>query len=291
MSQPEDFNIFDDNEFNSGMPEGGLRNNFSNELFENTSIYTDRQRLFDEINILDLFDSTDINTSPLIDLDESYENENLFNYTSNLNDRSYPLYSSETRKLGRKKKNDTSMSSHTRKSKDNGSKRFMTKCMELINDCFNSEIQRIGLNSKGFKLYKPSIIKFLPLKAYQKPNYFRKTIEYYYENYALPKNAKNKDMYIIHNKNLIFAVKAINDNKLNIMLNTSFEDYFVAFLNDDKIINHRYIILNNSFKTLKDCFNNINDEYNYYTEEEKACIKDYCMRLINGEIKTKNRKY
>ena len=161
--------------------------------------------------------------------------------------------------------------------------------MESSHNYINSEIKYYGQNPDEFNLHKPNVIKYLPSKAKDKPDYFKKNMKYFYENYSEPKNAKDKEMYRIANHNILKKLEEFNDNKISKIFDTSFEDYFYAFLNDEKIINGN-IILNGHFKTLKDCFNNINDEDNYYTEEEKNRIKEYCVKLINGEIKGKKGK-
>ena len=186
--------------------------------------------------------------------------------------------------LGRKRKEDkNSKRKRTEKDNDNASKKFINKCIESINNCIND---KISLNKDKIGLYKPNLKKYLPSKAKDKKEFFQKEIRNLYE-FATIKRCKkeNKNNYIKHNKSLMEKLK---DEKINKMLNTSFKDYFIAFLNDEKIINEE-IILNQHFKTLNECFNNIEGKDGYYTEEEKNRIKEYCIKLVNGGIASRNR--
>ena len=188
-----------------------------------------------------------------------------------------PLFQVKPQKsLGRKRKDDlTSDKKHTNKSYDNASKKFMTQGMISVCDFFNSKIYPHG------KLKKPNIIQFLPSKVDQIKIYLEQNIRIFFENYSEPKHSLNKDSYRVHNKNLLQQLDELDIDDINLMLDASFVDYFLSFLYDDKIVNGN-IFLNKHFKTFKECFND------YYNEEEKNNIKEYCIRLINGEIKPRN---
>ena len=212
----------------------------------------------------------------------SENNDNSINH----NDETKIKFKTEKKSnLGRKLKNDkTSERNHTRLTNDNASKKFIKAGGNSYHNYIKSTIKPYLKNSDEFKLHKPNFIKYLPSKAKEKPEYFKKSMKFFYENYSEPKNAKDKDMYRIANHNILKKLDEFNDNKLSRLITPSFEECFLAFLNDEKIINDN-LILNGHFKTLKDCFNNIEDESDYYTEEEKERIKEYCTKLIIGEIK------
>ena len=201
------------------------------------------------------------------------------------------------KKLGRKKKDENnSTCKHTNKSNDNGSNKFINKCIESLDNCINLEINPDYIpNNKNndiqLKLNKPTLKKHIPQKVDEKANFFKNEIKTYYEKYIDLKNCKNRNSYKIHNKILIEKLEASNDvyKKVNTMLKISFKDYLEAFLKDEKIISDN-IVLNKNFKTLKDCFNNIQDKGGYYSQEKKNEIKNYTLNLINGKIKARNRK-
>ena len=192
-------------------------------------------------------------------------------------------------KLGRKKKGDHSLRKHNKFSNDDGSKRFMIQCIRSINDYINSEIQLYESYKNEFKLYKPNLCNNLPHKAIEKKIIFDKPLREFYENFVQPKNClnANKDIYRNNNRKIINKLYKLNINKINAMFDTSFSDYFKAFLNDEITING-YLKLNEKFKTLSECFNNSEDMDDYYTTEQKNKIKNYSLKLINGEIKARN---
>ena len=180
--------------------------------------------------------------------------------------------------LGRRPKDDlTSDRDHTGKSNDNAFKKCLTKCTIQIWNFINSKIYPHG------KLKKPNITQFLPLKVDLKKVYLEQNIRIFFENYPEPKYALNKNSYRIHNRNLLNLLDLLDNQEINSIFYASFIDYFLAFFNNDRIINGN-IFLNKYFKTYDECFND-------YSEEEKNSIKEYCIKLINGELKPrKSRK-
>ena len=192
-------------------------------------------------------------------------------------------------KLGRKKKGDHSLSKHNKFSNDDGSKRFMVQCIRSINDSINSETQLYESYKNEFKLYKPNLCNNLPHKVTEKKIIFDKPLREFFENFVQPKNCLkvNKDSYRNYNRKIIRKLIKLNVGKINAMFDTPFSIFFKAFLNNEKIING-YLILNEKFKTLSECFNNPKDMYNYYNTEQKNKIKIYSLKLLNGEIKPRN---
>ena len=192
-------------------------------------------------------------------------------------------------KLGRKKKGDHSLSKHNKFSNDDGSKRFMVQCIRSINDSINSETQLYESYKNEFKLYKPNLCNNLPHKVTEKKIIFDKPLREFFENFVQPKNCLkvNKDSYRNYNRKIIRKLIKLNVGKINAMFDTPFSIFFKAFLNDEKIING-YLILNEKFKTLSECFNDPKDMDNYYNTEQKYKIKIYSLKLLNGEIKSRN---
>ena len=192
-------------------------------------------------------------------------------------------------KLGRKKKGEHSLSKHNKFSNDNGSKRFMIQCIRSITDSINSETELYESNKNEFKLYKPNLCNNLPHKATEKKIIFDKPLREFFENFVQPKNCLkvNKDRYRNYNRIIIRKLIKLNVGKINAMFDTPFSIFFKAFLNDEKNING-YLILNEKFKTLSECFNDPKDMDNYYNTEQKYKIKIYSLKLLNGEIKSRN---
>ena len=243
-------------------------NQFNNDLNKEKNPQDKSNQNFDNIN--NNHNNNDHNNN------NHNNNVNLVNAKDNENIK---FITTAKKVLGRKRKEDKSKpSKHTKKSNDNGSKRFIIQCMESIDQSINSKIEPYN-----YKLYKPSLTNNLPQKVNEKKIFLEKKIVEYYENYAQPRHCleENKNIYKIHNHNVIKELKSLNDIKINGMLNSSFIDNFKCFLNDIKI--------NEDFKTLKDYFNDVDDEDNYYSKEEKNKIKNYCEKLISNGITPRNR--
>lgn len=162
-------------------------------------------------------------------------------------------------------------------SKYNASKRVIIACMKITHNYILKQIRLFLGNIKlrkitPYKLNMPNLTPVLKGEKKNKPELFKKTLKMFYLEYSKPRNSGINTPK--KNRFIIYEFLYLNDDKINALLNTPFNVYLKAFLNDEKafkIENHELI---EDFTTYESCFNDV------YSLEKKYELKEYILNWI-----------
>ena len=207
--------------------------------------------------------------------------------------------------LGKKTKKYRKYKNLNYAKKYNAFQKICTVCLDKINESIQNEID-LYLMEKNIKmdskLYKPAITP-LPRGIENKVNFIKMSIIDYYSNYTkqrLNEKRKDKNKNKISNKSrnksrneeIINKLKKIDLNmeekKFEMIFNTPFKDYLLAFVNDEEefIIKEGQNSISFKFKTFKDCFD---DDKNANNNKKKEKFKKYIIRKLNRNVKEEKK--